>query len=95
VKRKNAKRGESTSLILIYGAKIVNSPSLEKICTVPEFDLLNTPLKGHILIEASAGTGKTYTISRLFLRLLLEKELPNIQPNSLKNEGTEYQTNFA
>lgn len=44
--------------------------------TLPEFDLINTPLSGHILIEASAGTGKTYTISRLFLRLLLEKEYP-------------------
>ncbi|MBI5584654.1 MAG: exodeoxyribonuclease V subunit beta [Deltaproteobacteria bacterium] len=39
------------------------------------FDLLQTPLAGTNLIEASAGTGKTYTLSRLFLRLLLEKEL--------------------
>lgn len=30
-------------------------------------------LKGQILIEASAGTGKTYTIAHLYLRLLLEK----------------------
>ncbi|MCI5135593.1 MAG: hypothetical protein D3920_11080, partial [Candidatus Electrothrix sp. AW2] len=27
------------------------------------------------MIEASAGTGKTYTIALLFLRLLLEKGL--------------------
>ena len=33
------------------------------------------PLRGQILIEASAGTGKTYTIALLFLRLLLEQEL--------------------
>jgi exodeoxyribonuclease V beta subunit len=39
------------------------------------FDLLNTPLEGTNLIEASAGTGKTYTIEGLFLRLLLEKNL--------------------
>jgi len=39
------------------------------------FDLLNSPLAGTNLIEASAGTGKTYTIASLFLRLLLEKHL--------------------
>jgi exodeoxyribonuclease V beta subunit len=38
-----------------------------------QFDLLNSPLGGTILIEASAGTGKTYTISGLFLRLILEE----------------------
>lgn len=32
-------------------------------------------LQGLNLIEAAAGTGKTYTISRLYLRLLLEKQL--------------------
>ncbi|MBW1798447.1 MAG: UvrD-helicase domain-containing protein, partial [Deltaproteobacteria bacterium] len=40
------------------------------------FDLLNSPLKGTNLIEASAGTGKTYAITGLFLRLVLEKNLP-------------------
>ena len=39
------------------------------------FDLLTSPLTGTNLIEASAGTGKTYTIAGLFLRLLLEKHL--------------------
>uniref|UniRef100_UPI003AA951A5 exodeoxyribonuclease V subunit beta n=1 Tax=Candidatus Electronema sp. TJ TaxID=3401573 RepID=UPI003AA951A5 len=38
-------------------------------------DPLKLPLRGQILIEASAGTGKTYTIALLFLRLLLEQEL--------------------
>lgn len=33
------------------------------------------PLTGPRLIEASAGTGKTYTIAGLYLRLLLEKGL--------------------
>ncbi|MEW6521056.1 MAG: exodeoxyribonuclease V subunit beta [Thermodesulfobacteriota bacterium] len=33
------------------------------------------PLSGVHLIEASAGTGKTYTISALFVRLLLERAL--------------------
>ncbi|MDB4976231.1 MAG: recB [Myxococcaceae bacterium] len=32
-------------------------------------------LRGTAIVEASAGTGKTYTITSLFLRLLLENEL--------------------
>ena len=38
-------------------------------------DLVNTPLEGINLIEASAGTGKTYAIEGLFLRLIIEKQL--------------------
>ena len=37
---------------------------------------LQIPLQGLGLIEASAGTGKTYTITALYLRLLLEQGLP-------------------
>ena len=37
-------------------------------------DALTTPLE-RSLIEASAGTGKTYTITTLFLRLLLQSKL--------------------
>jgi exodeoxyribonuclease V beta subunit len=33
------------------------------------------PLQGKHLIEASAGTGKTFNITRIYLRLLLEKRL--------------------
>ncbi len=40
------------------------------------FNLIETPLEDHNLIEASAGTGKTFTITRLFIRLLLEKQMP-------------------
>ena len=36
---------------------------------------LTLPLDGRRLLEASAGTGKTYTLTLLFLRLLLEREL--------------------
>ncbi|MCK5718498.1 MAG: exodeoxyribonuclease V subunit beta [Thiomargarita sp.] len=36
---------------------------------------LSIPLLGINLIEASAGTGKTYTITTLFIRLILEKKL--------------------
>lgn len=41
----------------------------------PAFDPLRIPLAGTQLIEASAGTGKTYSITTLYLRLLLEKRL--------------------
>jgi exodeoxyribonuclease V beta subunit len=37
---------------------------------------LELPLHGLHLIEASAGTGKTYTITTLFVRLLVEQALP-------------------
>lgn len=40
------------------------------------FDWRTAPLDGRMLIEASAGTGKTFNIGLLFLRLLLERELP-------------------
>ncbi len=40
-----------------------------------EFDILDYPLnQGKVLIEAAAGSGKTYTIQYLFLRLLLERD---------------------
>jgi hypothetical protein len=42
---------------------------------IRQFDLLNCPLEGTNLIEASAGTGKTYAICGLFVRLVLEKRL--------------------
>ncbi|ALG68638.1 exodeoxyribonuclease V subunit beta [Beggiatoa leptomitoformis] len=40
-----------------------------------KLDPLTVPLVATNLIEASAGTGKTHTITILFLRLLLEKKL--------------------
>ena len=39
------------------------------------FDLLNNPLRGSNLIEASAGTGKTHAIAGLYVRLILEERL--------------------
>ncbi len=43
--------------------------------TFSDLDLLHCPLQGTNLIEASAGTGKTYAIACLFLRLVLERRL--------------------
>ncbi|HLR38208.1 MAG TPA: UvrD-helicase domain-containing protein, partial [Chitinophagaceae bacterium] len=45
---------------------------IEKYIT---FDALTVPLEDSNLIEASAGTGKTYSIAILALRLLLEKSV--------------------
>ncbi len=39
-------------------------------------DVATLPLEGAVLMEASAGTGKTWTLAALFLRLVLEKGLP-------------------
>ncbi len=39
------------------------------------FQATDCPLEGINLVEASAGTGKTYAITGLFLRLLVEKKL--------------------
>src|SRR5690606_3013225 len=39
------------------------------------FDLLSASFDGRTLIEASAGTGKTWTLTALYARLLLERQL--------------------
>lgn len=39
------------------------------------FDIQNTPLRRFLQINASAGTGKTYSIERLVIRLILEADL--------------------
>ncbi len=39
----------------------------------PELDLFAAPLHGVSLIEASAGTGKTWTVTGLFVRLIVEQ----------------------
>jgi exodeoxyribonuclease V beta subunit len=46
-----------------------------KNTTIEKLEPLTIPLEGIKLIEASAGTGKTYTITTLVLRLILEKRL--------------------
>jgi len=52
----------------------MSTKSLKQLQTAP-FNLAHSPLAGFNLIDASAGTGKTYTICALVLRLLLEKNL--------------------
>ena len=45
--------------------------------TIPQkpLDIFSIPLEGKVLLEASAGTGKTYTLSALYLRLVVEAGL--------------------
>jgi len=46
----------------------------KQIQKLQQVDISSFPLQGLSLIEASAGTGKTYTIAHLYLRMLLERE---------------------
>ena len=50
--------------------------STERYDAEPTLDWRTLDLAGKNAIEASAGTGKTYTLVLLVLRLLLERELP-------------------
>jgi len=50
---------------------------MEKKTVVADFDVLTVPLEGSNLIEASAGTGKTFSIAILALRLILRQYLPS------------------
>ena len=54
-------------------------------------EVVDIPLVGQHLIEASAGTGKTYNITRIYLRLLLERKIPveNILVMTFTNDATE------
>lgn len=42
---------------------------------IKEVEILNFPFSDQQLIEASAGTGKTWTIAALYVRLVLERKL--------------------
>ncbi|EAT12609.1 exodeoxyribonuclease V subunit beta [Bermanella marisrubri] len=48
-----------------------------------KLSLLDAPLKGISLIEASAGTGKTFTIAALYLRLVLGHGCNPISPENI------------
>ena len=40
-----------------------------------QLDVFNFDFSGHYLVEAGAGTGKTYNIASLYVRALVEKKL--------------------
>lgn len=39
------------------------------------FEIASSPLIGRRLIEASAGTGKTYSLTHIVLRLIVEERI--------------------
>ncbi len=49
---------------------------MKKIIQPENFNASLVPLEGSNLVEASAGTGKTYSIAILALRLFIEKKIP-------------------
>lgn len=51
--------------------------------SVEKLDLLGAPLNGVSLIEASAGTGKTFTITALYLRLVLGHGCNPLSPENI------------
>ncbi len=55
-----------------------------------EFNIFEAGLQGISLVEAGAGTGKTFNIASLYVRLILEKEL--LPPNILVLTFTEAAT---
>ncbi|PKI17916.1 UvrD-helicase domain-containing protein [Colwellia sp. 12G3] len=52
-----------------------NTKTTSDAIELKNLDAATIQLNGKHLIEASAGTGKTYNITRIYLRLLLEREL--------------------
>ncbi len=59
------------------------------------FDVETVPLEGRNLIEASAGTGKTYSIAVMVLRLLLERRPDGSLPLRIEQILMVTFTNFA
>jgi exodeoxyribonuclease V beta subunit len=55
---------------------VLNHSRKSKPLHLDNLNAAKIPLSGKHLIEASAGTGKTYNITRIYLRLLLEREIP-------------------
>jgi exodeoxyribonuclease V beta subunit len=53
----------------------VSNPTIAASTALPALDWRRMPLHGRTLIEASAGTGKTWNIGLIYLRLLLECDL--------------------
>ncbi|MEY2680176.1 MAG: exodeoxyribonuclease subunit beta, partial [Pseudomonadota bacterium] len=47
------------------------NPTIDTVKPAAQLDVLHFPLDGSHLIEASAGTGKTFTIALLYVRLVL------------------------
>jgi exodeoxyribonuclease V beta subunit len=64
------------ALLLNFQLVPTTSNNFQPLSMYLPFSALTTPLSGTNLIEASAGTGKTYSIAILALRLVLEYDIP-------------------
>ena len=60
-----------------------NLQTNEEVISVEPLKPYSLPLSGVRLIEASAGTGKTYTITSLYLRLILGHECEPLSPEQI------------
>ena len=60
-----------------------NMQTNEEVISVEPLKPYSLPLSGVRLIEASAGTGKTYTITSLYLRLILGHECEPLSPEQI------------
>ncbi len=67
-------RSSRLASLLRYPA-VPPSVTIAAMSAAPELDVFHCPLDGVRLVEASAGTGKTWNICGLYLRLLLERGL--------------------
>ncbi|MCP1659578.1 exodeoxyribonuclease V beta subunit [Neisseria perflava] len=61
---------------ICYDKRLTSPIRHTMTATVQAFDPLTIPVSGTNLIEASAGTGKTYGIAALFTRLIVLEQMP-------------------
>lgn len=59
------------------------NPNVDSGVTTKPLDVNTLPLQGVRLIEASAGTGKTYTITSLYLRLIIGHQCTALSPENI------------
>lgn len=71
---RRSRRSASKSFAVPAGAATI-APMPAPALSPSDLDVFSCPLDGIRLVEASAGTGKTWNICGLYLRLLLERDL--------------------
>ena len=69
----------------------LTSDATANLMTIPANPAIDLPLQGLHLIEASAGTGKTWTLATLMVRLIVEGKFFTRQMQSVDNaSGRDY-----
>ena len=67
--------GNRKPLTFLFNLHPLDKTRWNKKIKMEQLNPIHIPLSGVHLIEASAGTGKTYSITGLYVRLLLEEKL--------------------